>query len=194
MSNAVSRLGRPRSFDQQVALSDALDVFWRKGYEASSLDDLTEATHLSRSSFYAAFGSKRELLLHAYRRYADAFYADMKALADEHEDTDAALRAVVKALVDTRPDDRGCFCVNAIVELAPSDPELAELGRAHIQRMCTLLEQLITRHGTRRSLARAQAAMLMTLTMGSAVFRKASVAEGTLKSVQRQALGLLGLA
>jgi TetR/AcrR family transcriptional repressor of nem operon len=177
-----------------VALSDALDVFWRKGYEATSLDDLTEATHLSRSSFYAAFGSKRELLLHAYRRYANAFYANMKTLADEHEDTDTALRAVVKALVDARPDDRGCFCVNAIVELAPSDPELAELGRDHIQRMCTLLEQLITRRGTRRPLARALAATLMTLTMGSAVFRKASVAEGTLKSVQRQALGLLGLA
>ena len=152
MSKTVSRAGRPRSFDPQVALSDALDVFWRKGYEATSLDDLTEATHLSRSSFYAAFGSKRELLLHAYRRYADAFYADMKALADEHEDADTALRAVVKALVNTRPDDRGCFCVNAIVELAPSDPELAELGRDHIQRMCALLEQLIT-HGTRRPLA-----------------------------------------
>lgn len=194
MSKTVSRAGRPRSFDQQVALSDALDVFWRKGYEATSLDDLTEATQLSRSSFYAAFGSKRELLLHAYRRYADAFHADMKALADAHDDTSAALRAVVKALVDTRPDDRGCFCVNAIVELAPSDPELAELGRAHIQRMCALLEKLITQHGTPRHLARAQAATLMTLTMGSAVFRKASVAKDTLKFVQEQALGLLGLA
>jgi len=194
MPKTLSRAGRPRSFDQQVALGDALDLFWRQGYEATSLDDLTEATQLSRSSFYAAFGSKRELLLHAYRRYADAFYADMKVLADQHEATDAALRAVVKALVDTRPDDRGCFCVNAIVELAPSDPELAALGRAHIQRMCALLEELITQLGTRRPLARVQAATLMTLTMGSAVFRKASVAEDTLKSVQKQALGLLGLA
>ena len=194
MPKTMSRAGRPRSFDQQVALGDALDLFWRQGYEATSLDDLTEATQLSRSSFYAAFGSKRELLLHAYRRYADAFYADMKVLADQHEATDAALRAVVKALVDTRPDDRGCFCVNAIVELAPSDPELAALGRAHIQRMCALLEELITQLGTRRPLARVQAATLMTLTMGSAVFRKASVAEDTLKSVQKQALGLLGLA
>jgi TetR/AcrR family transcriptional repressor of nem operon len=193
MPKTMSRAGRPRAFDQQVALGDALGVFWRKGYEATSLDDLTEATQLSRSSFYAAFGSKRELLLHAYRRYADAFYADMKALADEHEDTDDALRAMVRALVDTRPDDRGCFCVNAIVELAPSDPELAELGRAHIQRMCALLEELITQRGTRRPMARAQAATLMTLTMGSAVFRKASVAEDTLKWVQKQALGLLDL-
>lgn len=194
MPKVLSRAGRPRSFDQQVALGDALGVFWRKGYEATSLDDLTEATHLSRSSFYAAFGSKRELLLQAYRRYADAFYSDMKALSEEHEDAGAALRVVVKAMVDVRPDDRGCFCVNAIVELAPSDPELAELGRAHIQRMCTLLEQLITRHGKHRSQARALAATLMTLTMGSAVLRKASVAEGTLKSVQQQALGLLDLA
>ncbi|GAB2809615.1 TetR/AcrR family transcriptional regulator [Dyella kyungheensis] len=193
MTKSVSRAGRPRSFDQQVALGDALDVFWRKGYEATSLDDLTEATQLSRSSFYAAFGSKRELLLHAYRRYADAFHADMKALAEEHDDANAALRAVVKAMVDARPDNRGCFCVNAIVELAPCDPELAELGRAHIQRMCALLEELITRRGTRRPLARSLAATLMTLTMGSAVFRKASVAEDTLKSVQKQALGLLDL-
>lgn len=85
----------------------------------------------------------------------EVFYADMKALAAEHEGSDTALRTLAKDLVDTRPDERDCFCVNAIVELAPSNPELAERGRARIQRMCTLLEQLITRHGMPRPLARA---------------------------------------
>ena len=48
-----------------------MDVFWSKGYEATSLDDLCEATGLSRSSFYATFGSKRQLLLQSVDRYVD---------------------------------------------------------------------------------------------------------------------------
>ena len=63
-------MGRPRSFDVNVALDQALQVFWKKGYEGASLTDLTEAMGINRPSLYCAFGSKEELFRKALDRYA----------------------------------------------------------------------------------------------------------------------------
>jgi AcrR family transcriptional regulator len=62
--------GRPRGFDVDVALDRALNVFWRKGYEGASLDDLTAAMGINRPSLYAAFGNKEELFRKVLERYA----------------------------------------------------------------------------------------------------------------------------
>ncbi len=64
-------MARPREFDIDIALDRAMEAFWEKGYEATSLDDLCEVTGLSRSSLYATFGSKRKLLLRSVDRYVD---------------------------------------------------------------------------------------------------------------------------
>ena len=61
-------MARPREFDADTALERAMAMFWSKGYEATSLDDLCEVTGLSRSSLYATFGSKRDLLLRSVDR------------------------------------------------------------------------------------------------------------------------------
>ena len=63
--------GRPREFDVDIALDQALQVFWQKGYEGASLTDLTAAMGISRPSLYAAFGSKEELFRKALDRYAE---------------------------------------------------------------------------------------------------------------------------
>ena len=63
-------MARPRAFEPDAAIDRALDVFWSKGYEATSLDDLCSATGLSRSSFYGTFGSKKNMLLKAVTRYS----------------------------------------------------------------------------------------------------------------------------
>jgi AcrR family transcriptional regulator len=64
--------GRPRAFDADEALDRVLRVFWARGYEGTSLSDLTEALGLSRPSLYAAFGNKEELFRKACARYAAA--------------------------------------------------------------------------------------------------------------------------
>ncbi len=71
-------MGRPRSFDVEIALDRALQVFWRKGYEGASLSDLTKAMRINRPSLYAAFGDKEALFRKALDRYADgpASYVD----------------------------------------------------------------------------------------------------------------------
>jgi len=65
-------VGRPRSFDMDQALERALQVFWRKGYEGTSLSDLTGAMGINRPSLYAAFGDKEALFRNALDRYAEA--------------------------------------------------------------------------------------------------------------------------
>lgn len=64
---------RTRSFDRDVALEAALSLFWAKGYEATSLADLTRAMKLSKSSLYDTFGDKHSLFLAAFDRYADTY-------------------------------------------------------------------------------------------------------------------------
>ncbi|MCW3061977.1 MAG: comR [Capsulimonas sp.] len=71
MQKESSARGRPRAFDADVALDQALQVFWRKGYEGASLSDLTEAMGINRPSLYAAFGNKEELFRKALDRYKD---------------------------------------------------------------------------------------------------------------------------
>ena len=73
-------MARPREFDLETALERAMQVFWAKGYEATSLDDLCHATKLSRSSLYGTFGGKRNLLFRALARYTDHGTARIAAI------------------------------------------------------------------------------------------------------------------
>jgi AcrR family transcriptional regulator len=67
----VRPIGRPREFDAEVALDKALMAFWRRGFEGTSLSDLTKAMGISRPSLYAAFGNKERLFRLALDRYAE---------------------------------------------------------------------------------------------------------------------------
>jgi AcrR family transcriptional regulator len=109
----MAERGRPRGFDPEAALDRAVEVFWRHGYEGTSLTDLTDAMGINRPSMYAAFGNKEELFRKAVARYAeeDMAYA-RKALTQPtaHAVIESFLRANADAL--TRPDrPSGCLSV-----------------------------------------------------------------------------------
>src|SRR5258708_25341657 len=63
------RRGRPRAYEPDVALARAMDVFWRDGFAATSLDTISAATGMNRPSLYASFGDKRDIYVKAYQRY-----------------------------------------------------------------------------------------------------------------------------
>ena len=92
-SPAVPR-GRPRAFDAEAALDRALQVFWRQGYEGTSLSDLTKATGLNRPSLYAAFGNKEALFRKALDRYAEQAGRFLRDAVNE-----PTARAVVERLL-----------------------------------------------------------------------------------------------
>lgn len=168
--------GRPREFDPGVALATALDLFWRQGYEATSLEELTLAMGISRSSFYGCFGSKHGVLLAAIRRYSDEKLAALAAAADGEENPREAVRIMIAAIADVAGGPKGCFLVNCIAELAPHDPEVAEVSRRHLDR----IEGLIADRLARRldpATAADRARVLLSLALGTTMLRKAGMAE-----------------
>ena len=84
-------MGRPREFNAEQALEQAMEVFWARGYEATSLQDLIGAMEISKSSFYEAFGSKRELFLSAIGHYIDTRTENVVKLLDEEDSGKAAI-------------------------------------------------------------------------------------------------------
>lgn len=144
-------MARPREFDADTALDCAMEVFWGKGYEAASLDELCEATGLSRSSLYATFGSKRDLLLRSIDRYVEQRTPSIAVVLAQPLPIRHAFAALARRFIDqiiAGPGRRGCFLGNCAAELPRSD-------RAALARVRQGLES--TEATFRDALARAQA-------------------------------------
>ena len=108
--------GRPRSFDREVALGKALDLFWERGYEGTSLSDLTAAMGIASASLYACFGSKEELFREALVLYGQTIGLPPKQALLDHSDTRDAFDAMLRATADaiTIADaPHGCMLVLA---------------------------------------------------------------------------------
>lgn len=127
--------GRPRTYDPDVALARAMDAFWRSGYAATSLDDLSLATGMNRPSLYAAFGDKNALYLKALARYREASRTRLKALLE----ADVPLRDCLYAMfgrvlaVYSASGGRGCFSVSTATSEAVTNPEVRAQLRAGIR-------------------------------------------------------------
>src|SRR5271157_5714 len=98
--NPPRRRGRPRAFEPDAALARAMDVFWREGFAATSLDELSAATGLNRPSLYGAFGDKRALYIQAYRHYREHVRDTFAPLLS----TDAPIREKLKRILITALD------------------------------------------------------------------------------------------
>ena len=187
--SAIARgpLGRPRGFDADAALRIAVDVFWQQGYEATSLDSLSHAMGLSRSSFYACFGSKHALLMAAVQRYADDRYETLTERAASCADPRDAVRAMLAVIADVDGGTRGCLFVNAVSELAPGDDELVALAQSHTARVGALVTATLRRLGCREAEASERAGALLALVMGVTTLRKTGVPPSQLEGLLTQA-------
>jgi len=141
-------LARTPEFDHDRVLESALQAFWQKGYEATSLTDLLEATGLARQSLYNTFGDKRGLFLASLRRYADVGVGRLSE-ALEGGSVRAAIRGVLEEALQCAERDRGCFLVNASTELLPRDPEVGRLVASAMARQERALADAL-RRGVRK--------------------------------------------
>ncbi|HEY3501322.1 MAG TPA: TetR/AcrR family transcriptional regulator [Actinocatenispora sp.] len=123
-------MGRPKEFDVDEAVDAAMHAFWERGYEATSTQDLCDATGLCRSSMYHTFGSKRELYERSLLRYDETRNAELAAILRGDGTATERLRAVFATVLDQESStERGCFAVNTVVELGGLDDELAAGAR-----------------------------------------------------------------
>lgn len=127
-------MGRPRTFDENLALDAAVERFWRHGYLATSVRDLAAEMGISGASLYNAFGSKRALFSRALQRYLDKSPRRRIAELDGSSAPVAALRKFFSDLVKVSVSDRrGCLLVNSAMEIAPHDAMLCVVIRSGLK-------------------------------------------------------------
>jgi AcrR family transcriptional regulator len=142
------KAGRPRAFDTDKALEQAMRVFWKHGYEGASLDELTEVMGINRPSLYAAFGNKETLFRKAVERYMEqnnGWVRDALARPSGREVVEALLRGWLEQFSAGRI--RGCLLVQGALacgEAAESVKRELTRARGMLEKhLCTRLEQAV---------------------------------------------------
>ncbi|MEU6091007.1 TetR/AcrR family transcriptional regulator [Streptomyces sp. NPDC047085] len=190
-------MARPREFDIDQAVDRAMDLFWSRGYAATSLQDLTAVLGIGSGSLYAAFGSKEQLYARALERYcsrnAGALIADLESATDVRSALRAALTAMAEA--DLCDPERGCFLVNAATERS-ADPETVDKVAATLRLVESTIAGALERAQARGELpadkdAAGLARFLTTFIQGLRVMGKARADRAFLESAVANALTAL---
>jgi len=123
-------MARAKEFDEVVVLDKAIDLFWKKGYYATSANDLVSGLGLSRSSIYSTFIDKRTLFIKALKRYSQLNVATVLEEVKQSENIPKTIAAIFNNIItqdDSAEISKGCFMVNTGIELAVHDKEIAEI-------------------------------------------------------------------
>jgi len=138
---------RPKEFDPEQIADAAMQVFWQRGYAATSIQDLVEGTGLSRSSLYNAFDSKHGLYTCALKRYQERSNANIELLAQDAPVKELVHQLLLRIVEDELDDTQrlGCLAANAALEVAGQDPLVAELVAQNFRRVEAALERVLRR-------------------------------------------------
>ncbi|KRD12818.1 TetR family transcriptional regulator [Flavobacterium sp. Root901] len=131
-------MARTKEFNEDQALDKAIEIFWHKGYNGTSAQDLVNYLGLSRSSLYDTFGDKQQLFSKSLQRYQKQSQDIVKELLEKSENVKETLHNIFKQAVLESLEDRitkGCFMVNSSVELALHDEEIAKIVKNNSQTM-----------------------------------------------------------
>lgn len=124
---SFSAMARTKDFDEIEVLEKAIDIFWRKGYTATSMQDLVDGLGISRSSLYDTYGDKHTLYVRALETYQAAGSGRMCSIMSTATSAKDAIRKLISLVIGDvgNPAQRkGCFMVNAEVETAPHDEKV----------------------------------------------------------------------
>ncbi|GGU85774.1 TetR family transcriptional regulator [Streptomyces litmocidini] len=193
-------MARTKEFDPEAALQAALELFWARGYEATTMSDLVERLGIGRASIYATFGNKHELYLKAMDRYLET--RDPRIVEELSAPGPAlpAVRALVRRFAAEAATDgerlNGCFVTNSAAELGPHDAVVARRVELSWEQIETLLHGALVRARAGGELPagrdpRALARMLLVLLQGIRVVGKVSGEPGRVTDAAEQALALL---
>ncbi|MEF7656633.1 TetR/AcrR family transcriptional regulator [Bacillus sp. ZJS3] len=173
-------MARLREFDEEKALDAAMQLFWEKGYAATSLSDLTAKMEIQKPSVYSAFGDKEGLFEAALRRYTNLHAANIRTKLQNEQSVKEAIRTFFENMVEEeykKDFSKGCFCINTMVELAPHNEKFEVLTREHQMYLTVVFQELITKGIQSGELqsdlnAKAVAQTLVTSLIGLTVLMK----------------------
>ena len=188
-------MARPREFEPEDALDRAIQVFWRKGYDATSIRDLVDHMGINRFSLYSTFGDKRSLYHAACDRYREVEVAARLDPLERSPTGLAAIQAFFAELVELLTGEggwRGCLMTNSTVERAPHDEDTAKRAKLHLAEMDAAFYAALERArasgeiGTEQDLhecARYLTSSVQGLTVMGKVARDPGALQGIVRSV-----------
>ncbi len=193
-------MARPREFERQEVITRAMNVFWRKGFEATSIQDLVAATGLNRGSLYNAFGDKAGLFAAVMETYAAAAPSSELLRALEAGDpARSAIETFFATLVErgsTDKERRGCLIVNTASELVSRDHRVAQWMKTAARRQEETLTTLVERGQAAGEIApwrdsKALGRFLFAAAQGLIVTGKVDPDPAVLEDIAAMALSLL---
>ncbi|GLZ02560.1 TetR family transcriptional regulator [Actinomadura sp. NBRC 104412] len=192
-------VARTKEFDPDEALQKALELFWERGYDATSMADLVQHLGIARASIYATFGGKHDLYVKAFERYLQTRDPDVVEVLSQPGPALPAVRSLVEAYAEESLCDerrRGCMVVNAAVEVMPRDPQIARRVEASWDTVETALTSALTRARAQGEISgekdpRALARFLLVMMQGLRVLGRAHPDPGRIRDATAQALAVL---
>lgn len=139
-------MARTKEFDENDVLRKAMELFWRQGYEKTSMQDLVEHMGIHRRSMYDTFGDKHSLFMKALERYCDLMRSKIETQMKQQQSAKQAIRSLFELTIH-RTDQQpvGCLLVNTAVELAIHDQEAAETVSKRFSNTERVLYELLLR-------------------------------------------------
>ena len=188
-------MARPREFDRDAAVERAMSVFWRKGYAATSTDDLLRAMKIGRQSMYDTFGDKRRLYLDALQQYnADSVSDIIRSLNRPSSPLKGLEAALISFAARPAPQAKfGCMGISSICEFGRSDPEVVLLNEAASRTLGSAFERRVAEAKVEGEVApdldvRAAAEFMQATLMGIKIAARGGASAETLKGIARLAL------
>lgn len=189
--------GRPRNFDESEALRAAMHVFWRRGFEAASCEELLEAMGINCGSMYSTFGDKRALFEKAFELYQQEVFAEAMKILNGNRSPLENVRSLVKCWEKAMTGDcKGCLVSQTLIELGNTEDPLALHAKQLLAQVQATFEKQLRaakRAGELDSSANAKdlAAMLVNTVQGLNVMARAGVGKEVYRGVIRSTLSLL---
>lgn len=169
-------------FDQEQALDNAMNLFWTKGYNGTSINDLVKATGLSRSSLYDTFQDKHQLYKATLKHYQAQQMKGLSAVLDKQPDSKKKIEVLFAFFLNqiiTQPKGQGCFMINTAAEMLNQDKELAKFAKEDFVGMEQLFLSIIKEGQRKNEIAKTHKPELLAHSLFSSYlgFRIAGQAE-----------------
>jgi TetR/AcrR family transcriptional repressor of nem operon len=194
-------MARVKAFDEERAIDKAVDCFWSRGYEATSVRELGEAMGIGGASLYNAFSDKRTLFVKCLERYANRSSRERMARIEEKHAPKEAIRAFLAEIIERSlkdPDCKGCLLVNSALDVAPHDAAIGKAVAGYLDEIRDFFRRNIEaarRAGTvpKGIDAETVSGHLLGVLMGIRTLTRVKPDRKLLESVARPALALLDL-
>ncbi|SFQ32551.1 transcriptional regulator, TetR family [Flavobacterium akiainvivens] len=159
---------RNKEFDYDEKLVAARNLFWKKGYNATSMNDLVDTMKINRSSIYLTYGNKHDLFVKSLGNYMQKKDKQYREAAAKTNDPLQAVRNIIMSVCNAAIDEGNCLFTNSVFELAGSDEQVGKLVKHQTEGAVVLFESLLQQakeNGT-YTLAKTPAEMALFLVSG----------------------------